>query len=484
MAFTSGNATKMLVAGWQDTVFVVDVVKGEIVKALETAHQYSHMKRSRYICAATTTGAVHLLDPTTFEVVKTWNAHSAMISNMDAQNDYIVTCGYSLRYGQGYALDSFLNVFDMRKMKSIKPIAFPAKAAFVRLHPRLRTTAFVVSQQGQMHIVDLDNDTSSSANMRQANVVSYLCMFDIAPSGEAIALADADSIIHLWGSPQRIRFLDYPIPTEFANPPDAPQADWGSNTPFNTVGMPYYRDELLSSWPHNLVSEVGAPPARMDARLLSTLAQADFGYYGRNPRQSLYRNQVESTRRTETASTSGIQAPKFLSEKARDSAKSKTPLEAEAEASEITALEHPGDGSASLVPTVYRSVEIRYSKFGVEDFDFRYYNKTRHSGLETHIANSYANSLLQLLHFTPLVRNLALRHVATDCVDENCMLCEMGFLSDMLQKAEGGACQATNMLKTLSRQPNGGWPPRFPRGSTQSDAVGCSKCAGAVGRKP
>jgi hypothetical protein len=31
----------------------------------------------------------------------------------------------------------------------------------------------------------------------------------------------------------------------------------------------------------------------------------------------------------------------------------------------------------------------------------------------------------------------------------------MGFLFDMLEKAEGSTCQATNMLKTLSNHPQG-----------------------------
>jgi len=344
------------------------------------------MKRSRYICAATAKGAVNLLDTVSFEVVKTWNAHSAMINNMDAQHDYIVTCGYSLRYGQSYALDSFLNVFDMKKMKSIKPIAFPAKAAFVRLHPRMLTTAIVVSQQGQMHVVDLDNqDYQASANMRQANVVSYVCMFDIAPSGEAIALADTDSLIHLWGSPQRVRFLDYPQPTEFANPPEPRQGDWTPNTPFNTIGMPYYREELLSSWPPNLISEIGGPPARLDPRLLASLTVADFGLYGRNTR-SLHRNQVENTRKVETASTSGIQAPKFLSEKARDSAKAMAAFDTET--NDITAIQNPGDASASLVPSIYRSVEIKYSKFGVEDFDFGYVHREQNQTCWVHPVSS------------------------------------------------------------------------------------------------
>lgn len=80
----------------------------------------------------------------------------------------------------------------------------------------------------------------------------------------------------------------------------------------------------------------------------------------------------------------------------------------------------------------------------------RFYNKTTFSGLETHIANSFTNSLLQLLKFIPLFRNLALTHAAGSCIFEHCLLCELGYLFDMLEKASGQNCQATNLLKTFS----------------------------------
>lgn len=50
----------------------------------------------------------------------------------------------------------------------------------------------------------------------------------------------------------------------------------------------------------------------------------------------------------------------------------------------------------------------------------------------------------------PLFRNLALYHAASSCVFENCLLCELGYLFDMLEKANGQNCQATNLLKTFS----------------------------------
>ena len=84
-----------------------------------------------------------------------------------------------------------------------------------------------------------------------------------------------------------------------------------------------------------------------------------------------------------------------------------------------------------------------------------FYNRTAYSGLEIHISNSYANPLLQIMHFTPLIRNLALQHTATACINDLCLLCELGFLFDMLEKAEGSICQATNLLKTFSNHPQG-----------------------------
>jgi PAB-dependent poly(A)-specific ribonuclease subunit 2 len=197
-------------------------------RQIPTKDHYMIMKRSRYICAATKNGDVNILDSTNFGLVKTWNAHSSLINDMDAQHDFIVTCGYSLRQGQSYLLDSFVNVFDLKNMISMNPIPFPAHAAYVRMHPRMSTTSIIVSQLGQMHIVDLMNVNTS--NVRQANVLSYLSMVEIAPSGEAIALADAECNIHLWGSPSRTLFAELSNPVEFADPEEDPQIDWSVDT--------------------------------------------------------------------------------------------------------------------------------------------------------------------------------------------------------------------------------------------------------------
>jgi len=308
-----------------------------------------------------------MLDATSLTVVKSWQAHAANINDMDAQGEFIVTCGASMKQqvAQGLMLDPFVNVFDVKNMNSMKPIPFPPLAAHVRLHPRMLTTAIVISQHGQMHVVDLLNPNTS--NVRYANI-TYLQNFEIAPSGEALAMVDADGIIHLWGSPSKIRFADLAVPIELPNHEEpVPEMSWSVETPLNSVGMHFYREALFSAWPPDIISDVGAPPVLPDLTLLSGLKRAEWGWYGPNTR-GLRRNQVEDTRNA-GKSASSLQAPKFLSEKAK-AMFSGLSAAAEVQAEQASDPLMEFESLKPEAPAMYRNLEIKYSKFGVDDYDF------------------------------------------------------------------------------------------------------------------
>lgn len=132
--------------------------------------------------------------------------------------------------------------------------------------------------------------------------------------------------------------------------------------------MPYYRDVLLSAYPSHMEFEVGAPPAKIDPTILSSLTRTEFGAHATNPRKTR-RNQIEETRRLDKPRVA-IGAPKFLSEQAKDGS---SDVDGGRRMSDV--LEALGatnlDGSIKIeVPVIYRNVEIKYSKFGVDDFDF------------------------------------------------------------------------------------------------------------------
>lgn len=121
-----------------------------------------------------------------------------------------------------------------------------------------------------------------------------------------------------------------------------------------------------------MMSDVGSPPVRFDTQFLSGLKSTEFGLYGRNTR-GLRRNQVDDTRHSDKSANSGLKAPKFLSEKARESAKS-TVIMSDDKTDELSGplAEMEIESKRSQVPVTYRNVEIKYSKFGVDDFDFGY----------------------------------------------------------------------------------------------------------------
>jgi len=145
---------------------------------------------------------------------------------MDVRSEILVTCGWSPRQQHGFVLDHLANVFDLKTLMPLPPVPFPPGAAFVRMHPRMSTTCIVASQTGLMYAIDIMNPDAPS--MKHANIFeTHLRSLDLAPSGEALALTDAQCTIHLWGSPSKIQFTDYSSPTDFADEAPAVQSiDW------------------------------------------------------------------------------------------------------------------------------------------------------------------------------------------------------------------------------------------------------------------
>ena len=142
------------------------------------------------------------------------------------------------------------------------------------------------------------------------------------------------------------------------------------SSPLNLVGMPYYREMLFSAWPSHLVSEVGAPPSKIDAGILASLKRSDIGGYASFPRKTR-RYQFEDTRAVQRAHDT-LSAPRFLSERQKDDSQGH-----EGPRRMSDALEALGDlalagATRRDVPVMYRNVEIKYSKFGVDDFDFEW----------------------------------------------------------------------------------------------------------------
>jgi len=215
--------------------------------------------------------------------------------------------------------------------------------------------------------------------------------------------------------------------------------------------MPFYTEPLLSNFAPSdyapATSPFFNPPEPLSSSVLSTMKMVDFVGYATMPRElrgkryTVHARPGAGRRATAKGYTRRDSGPRFRSDK--DRKRQSLPLDAEEERIH-------GD-----IPKHYRKVEIKYSKFGIEDFDFAFYNRTEYSGLETDILNSYTNALLQALHYTEPIRAVAKAHICVDCRKEHCLLCEAGFLFRMLEDARGINCQASNLSRAFSATPQG-----------------------------
>lgn len=456
MSFTGKGTDQIVVAGLQQQMYRIDVEFGNIVEALISPVGFTHMRRAtQCICAASRDGSIHLLDPRTLAITHSWKAYAGMVNDMDARGDYLLTCGWAQQQYQALGLERLVRVYDLKNQRPAAPIAFQSGAAFVRMHPKLSSTCIVISQSGAMQSIDVQNPDMPILNFAQM-FEAQVTGLELMPSGKGFAMADSLCQMLLWGSPSKTQFTEFSKQTEFAET-QAPtkHLDWSPDVPLNLIGMPYYREALLSGWPNSLVHEVGAPPTKIEMAGLTPMRNPDHGFVGPHSRKTR-RYQTTDTRSFQRAQDALV-APRFKSEKPRDQDGDHEP---ERRLSEDAGKSLNGlTLNSNLLSDplfYYRPPEIKYSKFGIDDFDFNYFNKTIYSGLETHIVNSYANPLLQIYRFTNTARNLALHHTSQDCKYDNCMLCELGFLVDMLEKASGRNCQATNFLKALSKQPGAG----------------------------
>ncbi|KAG6850532.1 hypothetical protein H0H93_012148 [Arthromyces matolae] len=357
-------------------------------------------------------------------------AHTGGIQGLETTGNFAFTIGLGERQSRPFP-DPLVKIYDLRTMRSLPPIAFSSGPAFLQVLPKRASTIAIVSSQGLVNVVDILNPTASE--FYQLDLASYITSCAVSPTAAYMAFGDAEGVIHLLSQAEEVAEVPFNgfdgKPIEWADAPDViPEINWTDSTPLNVVGLPHYDAQLLSAWTP-LFEPPGAlypPPPKIPAQVLSAMKKKDDVGYASLPRELKGRRNMVSI---DSQSHNG----RFRSAKP-------TKVELSTKVYNYTDNE---------VPQMYRQVEIEYSKFGVEDFDFGFYNKTEYSGLETHILNSYTNSILQVMHYCLPIRILAKSHITTNCPREHCLLCELGFVVRMLEDARGTNCQSSNFCKAV-----------------------------------
>lgn len=527
LAYSTSND---LIVGGNTSLFLVDLQKPSVVSDFNHGGDISFINySSKLLTLGTSSGSLEIFDPVANQSVKSFSGHSGLLSDLDVKGNYVATCGYSVRnrrFGSAnapveYMVDPLVNIYDLRMMRALSPIPFSAGASFVRFHPKLPNIIIVASTTGQLQFVDLFDQLD--VHLYQADLVSaippissvavppssYLSNLDVSENGEFLCFSDGFPNLHLWSlnASTTPNFVNFPAALDRPDVPAPPLDPIGidDNVSLNAIGMPYYKEFLLSNFPTDMVftKELLKVPQRINPAL-SELSQSLPGKLLPYDRQAYGLRYVETEYeplKVNTRQKPGQKAakqrliPKFISERSMTSSPGpSTPVQRHAELSSpslygtptfldfndtdndlynTSAHESNGQGETifqykspvgNRVPPCYTRLEIHYSKFGVDDFDFEYYNQSNGlAGLENHLDNSYTNSVLQAYRYIPIFYNTITQSLLKEwlpngsetIINESCpqgssVLNELGYLFDMMHNAGSKNVSIANFSLILS----------------------------------
>ncbi|XP_041478319.1 PAN2-PAN3 deadenylation complex catalytic subunit PAN2-like isoform X1 [Lytechinus variegatus] len=424
--------TRLLLGGHQDRLVEVDLGSGVQTVTHPTDKVGVAIMRpdQRFICCGEPTGHVQLRDPATMKIEHTLEAHRGALSDFDVIGNQLITCGFGERLGT-LSVDRFLMVFDLRTMRPMAPLHVPIEPIFLRCMATYSNRIIILDQSGQFQILDPGGlVTPDMMLLYQVNIAGDMVMdFDVSSNSSCLVFGDSGGCCHLWSSSnEEVTFNNFSTETEFAEPvvPMHPIPFSDDLAYFSTIPMPYCEEEpLLSDWPADLCRVNMRQPPPIDSEILRSMKLVQFiGYApntgGRRRNQVAYKDVTGGSKKT---------GKDIVPES--PSGRSEDPL-------------------MFMVPKPYRKVEIKYSKLGIDDFDFRHYNRTNFAGLEPHIPNAYCNSMLQVLYFVEPLRCALETHT---CCKEFCLACEMSFLFYMFDLSKGQTCQASNFLRAFRTIP-------------------------------
>lgn len=475
MSYTSNTQTELLIAGDKDAtqsrIYKIDTINHRISGSFHYPHTVVMMETNlKYIVLGRSDGYVDILDPRTNKILNTFKAHSSGLSHMSVKDNLLLTTGYSLKKGQ-YMSDPFVNSFDLKLLSIQPPISFPAGASKVFHHPIVPNVIIISSSMGHMNFLDIKNP--SKLNIYQADITTYITAFDIASSGSFLAFVDALNNLSLWtraapgGTPDFALYnapLTYPTPIDEVIPAENHLTSQKSS--FSLIKLPPFNTPLLSAWDGHLIFKVGTLPNPIDPEILRSSELINGILIARYNKDKFGpRNVARKYYNISSISRSGVAVPKFISERddgddddiSNDTDDGITDKTNSTKSRDSTLQPIHNNESFRLdanngdVPNAYKQLSILYSKFGVDDFDFDYYNKTKYSGLEINSGNSFLNPILQLYRYVAPIFNYTLLSLAEDSTKENNLLVELGYLYDMMYKSEGKHCAASNFQIAFSQ---------------------------------
>ncbi|KAJ0176776.1 hypothetical protein K1T71_007955 [Dendrolimus kikuchii] len=358
-----------------------------------------------------------------------FRAHTACLSDLDMQGDLLITCGFTQSVG-GAVAEPYVVVWDVRclrgnnsKTESAWSIQTASPPLLLHFLPAFSGRAVALSGDGHVALLHV-NAPNEQQSVFQVNTQSSLCsVMDVSATSQALVFGDQAGHLHLF-SPQHNHepvFNNFSRATEFADQvASLPFVSFNDSTfQFSSVPLPPLTTgtKWFNELPDSFFNKVYRKPKPIDPEVLKTMKMQGPIGYAPNPR-TFRRNQMP-----------------YIEDSLEDLQPAK---------------QNDSKLTNQPIPKQYQKIDIRFNKHNPNDVDIENCNKTGLPGLEATLPNSYCNSMIQVLYYTPPVKSTLLAHT---CAKEFCLSCELGFLFRMLDTSGGAPCQATNFLRAFRTVP-------------------------------
>lgn len=435
------------------------LVASPVTKLASTHH--------RSVCCANLVGELALLD---FRDLKSSGRklkafYDGTVLDMSVADYLVATTGVG---ANGIDPDTAIKFFDIRKWvdQPVLEARVPEGARLVQWDPSQSSSLLVSRLDGHAQFISSQDGLPSSPAF-PVDLYSPLSAMDVSALNSYACFGSLSGMLHQWGHEYCSGSEPFNVmsrPTEGPALYVSPRVCFDvidESVPLSAVGMPYYTTRLFSAFDKPPYHRLAPPAPLIPNEVVALTKVIDYVGYAINPEPKLYRRNQSyplSDRINKALFARTVDTPKFRSQQVRDklfrkdggSAKAVFPPET---ANDSISSEAERQQLVGQLPKHYEPVKIEYSKFGVNDFDFAYYNKTVYSGLEPVYPNGYMNSILQVLRFIEPLVTVLVSHCRGGCLASTCLSCSLGFLFQMLADARGLNCQAQNFCKTFSTLP-------------------------------
>lgn len=451
---------------------------------------------------STATGRLSFCDPSTMREINAIAAFSGAITSISSNGYYITATGFGTRNGIPY-LEQGIKIYDIRSLETPLPsVPFPPEPLFTTFDTASASyygsdsALWVLSPSGLMQLLDISTGEQNNPSYPLINPIQLDAASDmftsmtVSPQG-LLALGDTGGFIHLWSASDIVKVNDHsdpiwdsPVPSD--PPPSSISLDQmltsevGTSIPkcaiqeYGDVVL-YLTDHMFDMAPDEAINlangfstgrrngpesktlpnlytrpPFAAFPRVVSNEVLSSAKYQSFVGYAQSPAGFIRNSQSGHAKPPTVRAYANSYGEKGIIKSRIAKARSMENVTEGKTRDENAAV----DLSKPACKSKYVEMDL-VAWESMEGFNFSKYNTSGlFCGLENALPNVYVNPVVQVLYFSPAVRQAIGAH---SCDQEWCISCELGFLFHMFDLGGAGmACEAGNFTRAFMTMANAG----------------------------